>query len=292
MRTSGALSHTAPSAMPFPVLGAIVLCAVAQFALLHILPAISLGFALLMFVVGIPHGAVKYGRSKVNDRREFHGPGLTYSAHYLLLGLGAAALYMLAPAPTMITFLLLSALHFGLEDPAFKSTGLFVVTASLLLYPDTTLGIFDTLSGTDIFSRLDPVSVRFVGLFGFAILISEMLARRRNILRASLIMAVFMFLPPVQAVALYFLFLHSLDGFQEQVRARRARARPIIPVSQIVTAGVAVIGATGLIVLTLAEHLSVPFAAAIGVGFTIPHLVNALRSSRIPSFSLWEASQT
>ena len=228
-----------------------------------------------MFVAGIPHGAIEYHWHQDERRRKARGPGPRFALVYLVVGMVCTALYSIAPVPGVIAFLVASMMHFGLESPDLKTSGLFVVAAPFLVHPDATLMLFDQLSGSAAFSTIDHNGARIFGLLGFMALGMEAVARGQRGPRVAFLVVTFLLLPPVQAVALYFLCLHSADALEEQWAMRARYWDAAACHAQTAIAALAVAGAVGLLGLTASGWLTVQTAAALAIGFTTPHLFNA-----------------
>ena len=230
-------------------------------------------------------------------------PTLAYTAIYIVFGVPVMASWLISPVATLVCFLGLSAWHFGRSEPFEhghawqRLAGLWVIMGSFLLYPDETLNIFRVLCGT-----LEPVLLfgastatpfeatyhiglqlqtwaQIVAVFvGLALcwvnwLKTDNGARPpHRTTRTIALIAVFLCLPPIPAVATYFFVLHSLGETARTVDALddspwhwlRVYAPASLP---------ALFGGTGLIILTAVELMPIPLASGLALAFIVPHML-------------------
>ena len=193
--------------------------------------------AALVAVTGLPHGAVDHlaGRRLLEGSFGRTWP-LPFAAGYLLLAGALVAAWITAPSLTLVSFLLLSALHFGLEDVepglypriavglAVVLRGLLPVAGPILGRPGETAEIFSwLLPGSDpvavrdavgtIGAQLEPYLLASWILLAGAHLFAGRRGHRRHLGAAFEIlalMALMRLLPPLLAFAVYFCGWHSV----------------------------------------------------------------------------------
>lgn len=284
------------------------LISISGFTILNIFaPSLVLGAALLLFLGGVPHGATErldgpnaaFGSSGRAVR-----PTLGYTAMYLVFGLFVMASWLISPLTTLIGFLGLSAWHFGRSEPAAFGAvwqylaGIWVITGSFLVYPDQTLDIFRVLIGADL--AVASAEPRLFGLTGtvlarslsVAILVGlavQTFARPHVRLRAARtvsLIAVFICLPPIPAVAVYFFVLHSLRETASTIDALPAGPLNWLKVYA-PASGPALLGGVGLLILTAAGLIPIPLASGLALAFIVPHMLPLERltqaANRVPA---------
>ena len=225
-------------------------------------PTVGVVAGVALFLLGVPHGAVEaYG-----GRR--HVPGLVYTALYLAVGVGLFAWWTVAPLFALAGFLLLSAWHFARDEPRLRTVGPWVVLGSGLVFPAETLGVFEAITGEVV-----PVST---GLFRTAATVSALAlmveALRRDALPyAAVLVAIFVLLPPVAAVALYFLGVHS---FREMgLAAEEAGGWGRLLRRYAPFAVPALLGGGAVLALAALGHFPLVVAAGVAVAFAAPHML-------------------
>ena len=192
------------------------------------LPVQAAVLGVLVATLGLPHGAL----DPLIARRAglwrtplgFAGFNLGYLAIVALV----VGVWLLAPTPSLVGFLVVSGIHFGADWNGGRSvvlrslTGVGLLTLPAFAHHDEVAGIYRTLAGTgggvvaDVQSWLGPVAI-------VAMLIGAALALRRRptdaleILLAAILALV---APPLIFFALYFCALHSArhlrHGFAEE----------------------------------------------------------------------------
>ena len=225
-------------------------------------PTVGIIAGVALFLLGVPHGAVE----AYEGRR--HVPGVFYTALYLAVGVGLFAWWMVAPLLALAGFLLLSAWHFARDEPRLRAVGPWVVLGSGLVFPGETLAVFGAITGEAV-----PVSVavfRTVAALSALALVVE--AFRKDALPyAAVLIAIFALLPPVAAVALYFLGVHSFremglaaeeaGGWAKLLRRYAPFAVP------------ALLGGGAVIALAALGHVPLAVAAGFAVAFAAPHML-------------------
>jgi len=244
-------------------------------------------------MAGIPHGATErldgpdaaFGTSGRAKR-----PTLSYTAIYIVFGILVMASWLISPLATLICFLLLSAWHFGRAEPKALGTtaqylvGLWVIAGSFLVYPEQTLGIFRLLIGAEPLSAQTEITLFGVpspllaqGLaatIGLGLLIQLLTRRPVSLAGARLItlVAVFICLPPIPAVAVYFFVLHSLRETAATIDA--LPANPLSWLKVYAPASLpALFGAAGLLALTALGLIPLMLASGLALAFITPHML-------------------
>jgi Brp/Blh family beta-carotene 15,15'-monooxygenase len=227
------------------------------------LAAQALVLAALVAILGLPHGAL----DPLIARRIGLWQGAVSFAVFNLSYLGAVAvvvvLWMLAPGPSLVVFLTVSAIHFGGDWNADRALWLRIVAGVALLslpslaHQDEVAGLYDTLApGAGSAIAAAQFWIAPVVLMGM--LVGAVLAARRGRPWESVELifaaALALIAPPLVFFAIYFCALHSArhlrKGFAAEKRGR-------------ITVGIAVL------------YTVVPILAAAGILFA---------SSRAPSF--------
>lgn len=241
-------------------------------------PVAANWMAIVLFLLGVPHGAVE----RTTDRPRFIMPTLSYSALYLVFGILVFCSWLLSPLGTFICFLLLSAWHFGTSEPDVRSIGLWVIIGSCLVYPSQTLEIFALLWGGGEASVTTRKAVQILAFAALLAVMIEYVLRRAkgqapSLLRVSFLIAIFIILPPIPAVAVYFFALHGLGEFTRTLASVSKAGSDLGPLDILKLYGPAtfpaMIGAVVIIALTLQGYVPMVMAAGLGVAFIIPHML-------------------
>ncbi len=234
----------------------------------HLWSEDALWLGAVFFLLGTPHGGIE----TLDDRPA--APGLRFTGLYLRIGLGVFALWLAAPLPALIAFLAVSAWHFGRNDPALKSIGLTVVAGSLALWPSETLGIFSAISGVEG-RPPDPLlaAAWLLGTTALILPLAEAVLKGRDLGRAAWLVCVLLLLPPVLAVATYFLFLHAAHDYRRA--AQQVAYDPKALWALYAPTGLpALIGGSGLVLLFAAGRLDPVWLGAAGAAVALPHLLH------------------
>ena len=236
-------------------------------------------------LLGLPHGAL--------DPQVARNAGLWHSyrelASFLLIyaSIAAAAfwLWTLLPAPALLTFLIVSAIHFSVDWKESLPTilrlpiGIAIIILPTWQHPDTVDSVFATLTAEPSAAAL----VNTLGAFGPTILavsiVGAAVAARehfRSSLEIVLTIALAIVLHPLLFFAIYFCFLHSprhcLEIYEQTARVHRENLRRY---------GVIFGGVGVLILIFIAASFESPdwaqtAPAAIFMGLaalTIPHML-------------------
>ncbi len=241
------------------------------FALQTLAPALLIPVSLGLFLLGIPHGAVERDPLGEIMRGRVLSPSLAYSALYLVFGVITFASWLIAPWPTLLIALGLSAWHFALPHREPLGIGIFVVGACFAAFPQETLSLFGQLTGQSL--TLPSSWLTGLGALAIAALWLSPGFRHNWVVRLILTV-IFLTIHPVAAVATYFFFCHSLGesaSMLDQERHRppwQALLRIYAPTSL-----PALFGATGLLSFTGLGYVPVPMAAGLAIAFIVPHML-------------------
>ena len=182
---------------------------------------------LLVSVIGLPHGAFD---SAIATHLGYIGRPLTLMRFLLLytfLTASIVALWLLFPIVSLIVFLLISTIHFGLGDARaergwFKwvqviTHGLTVVVGISQLHKSEVDKIFGYIIGHDaamVWVAIDMMSIILVVSFVIYAWQSFWDTRwRYGFFELILLLLLFAILPPLVSFALYFCCVHSLRHF-------------------------------------------------------------------------------
>ncbi len=194
---------------------------------------------------GLPHGAldVALGHKLVGRY-----PGLpwlpVFLGGYLALAGAVIASWSLAPNATLVAFLVLSVLHFGLGDAARNVPGRALeiivrgsgpIVLPTCLKPGETGLIFDQITGADVWPgivrEIAPIlgSAWIVGVTALIVARYVASTSRRDlaflVAEIGVIVGAFALLPVLPAFALYFCALHSVRHLMDISAPGRTRAR-------------------------------------------------------------------
>lgn len=240
----------------WPVYGPVLALTIAVMALSFwsVLPLESNAFALLMGVVvltGIPHGAIDHlVASKLynlnaswSDQAKFYGFYLTLMALY-------GGLWLVAPMPSLVVFLVMTMYHFGQADLAYLasptqqhrlaylSRGLFLIGLPIAAFPEVVAPIFDAIAGFDLrtITLLMQHQEAIVGglIVQHALVLIRLRQRGiatsadlgRELLSVVVLGLLFYAVHPLVAFAVYFGFWHSLSHILELIRFLDWQDRP------------------------------------------------------------------
>ena len=226
---------------------------------------ISVWASLPLFLMGIPHGAIE------TQEKISHVPGLHYTFLYLIFGILVFCSWLISPHYTLALFLILSAFHFGQSEKHYPLIGLWVVSGSMLFYPTETLGIFSYLTGEELNARSLLMVGRLVAVTVVTILIIQISTRRKEKMRALILIALIALLPPVSAVAVYFFIFHSLG---EMAKTADQHNRMPMQILKLYTpAGIPALigGVIGLYFFSW-NLISLFVLSGLAVSFIVPHM--------------------
>ena len=226
---------------------------------------ISVWASLPLFLMGIPHGAIE------TQEKISHVPGLHYTFLYLIFGILVFCSWLISPHYTLALFLILSAFHFGQSEKHYPLIGLWVVSGSMLFYPTETLGIFSYLTGEELNARSLLMVGRLVAVTVVTTLIIQISTRRKEKIRALILIALIALLPPVSAVAVYFFIFHSLG---EMAKTADQHNRMPMQILKLYTpAGIpALIGGVIGLYFFSGNLISLFVLSGLAVSFIVPHM--------------------
>ncbi|WP_409432044.1 Brp/Blh family beta-carotene 15,15'-dioxygenase [Litorimonas sp. RW-G-Af-16] len=234
--------------------------------------------AIIFFLFGVPHGAVE----RTQDRPRFIMPTLAYSALYIVFGILVFSSWLISPLGTLVIFFLLSAWHFGQSEPTLRLIGAWVIIGSCLIYPVETVGIFALLIEQDPPPSYiaDAMHVMAIAC-GLAVFLEFVLRAKAgqmpSVLRLVFLIGIFLILPPVPAVAVYFFAFHGLGEFSRTIASVSRAQSDLKPLDVLKLYGPAtfpaMIGAVLILTLTYQGHIPVLIATGLAVSFIIPHML-------------------
>ncbi len=226
---------------------------------------ISVWASLPLFLMGIPHGAIE------TQEKISHVPGLHYTFLYLIFGILVFCSWLISPHYTLALFLILSAFHFGQSEKHYPLIGLWVVSGPMLFYPTETLGIFSYLTGEELNARSLLMVGRLVAVTVVTILIIQISTRRKEKIRALILIALIALLPPVSAVAVYFFIFHSLGEMAKTVDQHNRMPMQILKLYT--PAGIpALIGGVIGLYFFSGNLISLFVLSGLAVSFIVPHM--------------------
>jgi len=193
----------------------------------------------LVLLIGLPHGATDFLLF-----RRLHGPVLDrkkvfkFFFFYLVAVLGYLAIWLLLPVVAMVTFLVISAYHFGQSNwqalPVSAITrpvlnvafGAFTIGGAVLWHWDEGQSIVRQMIGDlPVWSDSTMANIQwFILLFNVAILFGIRLASQiepslllRELVKLCVLSFMFYFTPLLVGFTLYFTLWHSLSSLLDQV---------------------------------------------------------------------------
>ena len=242
--------------------------------------------AIGLFLLGVPHGAVE----RTDDKPLFIMPTLSYTALYIVFGILIFSSWLISPLGTLILFLLLSAWHFGESEPHIRTIGIWVIIGSCLLYPVQTLGTFALLIAHTPPEAYVINASQILAMFGLFAVAVEFILRQRagqrpSLSRLSFLIGLFLILPPIPAVAVYFFAFHGMGEFSRTL-ASVSRAGTDLKFRDILilygpATFPAMIGAVMILALTYKGYIPVLIASGMAISFIIPHMLPVEKLLRV-----------
>lgn len=247
-----------------------------------------------ILLIGVPHGGLDGAVARRVGWPSGTGPWILFHLTYLLLAASVAGLWWLYPLPSLIFFLLISALHFGSSDirpisaPASKEAWLpliahggLVVIAIPALKSSAVEPLFAVLVGADnslwLLQQIQQLLLPWVAcLFAYGIYSIYQPRWRGALLNLALLIALAYLLPPLVSFALYFCLWHSRGHMQRIWRSiaadqRRRSAIEAITYSLLAYAAAAIyfaLQATNEVAPALIQLTFIGLAA-----LTVPHML-------------------
>ena len=236
----------------------------------------------VLVVVGISHGAWDLV-TLLQARRKVLATSL-----YLFLAVLAFALWWLAPELLLPVFLTVSVLHFGLSDRRgcgcigrFEGLlrGLLVVVAPAWTGAEAINVLFQQVmaesAANSLMTTLKLAAPWILGLGGFAALVSIQ-SDRATALELLALIGMALWVPPLLAFSLYFVFLHAWRSWA----ATETRVRTALNLRLVGLASVGAIVLAGLATRMLdGNALQLLFAGLFAV--TVPHVLLHARLLRL-----------
>lgn len=247
-----------------------------------------------ILLIGVPHGGLDGAVARRVGWPSGTGPWIAFHLVYLLLAAGVAGLWWLYPLPSLIFFLIISALHFGSSDihpvsapsskdawlPLIAHSGL-VVIAIPAFQSSAVEPLFAVLIGADnslwLLQQIQQLLLPWaVGLFAYSIYSIYQPRWRGALLNLTLLIALAYLLPPLVSFALYFCLWHSRSHMQriwDSIRPdqRRRSAIEAITYSLLAYAAAALyfaLQATNEVAPALIQLTFIGLAA-----LTVPHML-------------------
>lgn len=251
---------------------ALVLCAVAASMIGGGLPlafAVAVGLGL-----GLLHGASDLHVVNAAQR-------LPFIACYLAAALAYLALWQIASAIALVTFLLLSAWHFSHEDELFEhpserlALGAFIVGAPAVLHRQTVARLLDLASGTYAPSALGiglASALAAAGVLASVVLLRAAWRKGDGRLAATLVAT--LCLPPLVGFALGFFVLHAAP--QTRTRQRllgTCKLGAYLRLTRPVLAAAALFALIVAAVFVRQEHTGIRSLFAVLAAFALPHML-------------------
>ena len=245
-------------------------------------------------LIGVPHGGLDGAVARRAGWPSGTGPWIAFHLIYLLLAAGVAGLWWLYPLPSLIFFLLISALHFGSSDihpvsapsskdawlPLIAHSGL-VVIAIPAFQSSAVEPLFAVLIGADnslwLLQQIQQLLLPWVAcLFAYGIYSIYQPRWRSTQLNLVILIALAYLLPPLVSFALYFCLWHSRGHMQRIWRSiaadhRRRSAIEAITYSLLAYAAAAIyfaLQATNEVAPALIQLTFIGLAA-----LTVPHML-------------------
>ncbi|MEM1332609.1 MAG: Brp/Blh family beta-carotene 15,15'-dioxygenase [Actinomycetota bacterium] len=255
--------------------------------------------ALVVAVVGIPHGSVDHlvvaeatGRNDVRSTIVVLG---RYTLTMAAVGLG----WLLAPAVVLALFLVISVHHFGQSDLAdlptagvvrltsFWSRGIVLVGLPLVAHLDDVGPTIDALAGTDpttwswladhVWLWTTAIVVQHAVMLAVLAPTLDASTTRRELVTACALGALFVAAPPLVGFAIYFGLWHSLrhllalsSFLGEPSAPLRSTYRKAMPLTLISLTAVAAVSVA--LVVSDRSDLFVPVLFAFIAMVTVPHM--------------------
>lgn len=241
--------------------------------------------AILAAVLGMPHGALD---PLIARRLGLWRGALSFGAFNLVysgLSVAIVALWLVAPVPSLVLFLVVSAVHFGGDwmrerSPAPRA----LAGAALLSLPafrdeDAVAGLYATLAGEGARSVAAAQAALGMPLLVLLLVLAVVAARRapHEAVELGLVALLALTTPPLVFFIVYFCTLHSArhlrEGFaEERTQPRRLTALVVVAYTAIplIAAGVFLAATAGTASLD-DQLLRVVFIGL--AALTVPHMV-------------------
>ncbi|MEO0650259.1 MAG: Brp/Blh family beta-carotene 15,15'-dioxygenase [Planctomycetota bacterium] len=254
-----------------------------------------------VLLLGMPHGALDFTLSGLVGARRTWASGLAFLGVYAALGALVVGAWQVAPSPTLVAFLLLSVVHFGLADVASRPDrpvakvllrGSIPIVVPLAWHPVETGELLALLAETDRGATVEALDACGPWMLCALVIGTVWVALResgptrpsigRALIEPLALGSIFVFATPLVAFTVYFCGWHStrhLDAARRWLTGSHAPPRgPVL-----LEAGAIWLAAIGLI-LVLGSFVGDPAsldldetvlrAMFIGLGaLTLPHVL-------------------
>ena len=180
---------------------------------------VNLVFAVsLIAALGIPHGALDYQLLQIIFPRT---RPLIVSLIYMTLSIIVVVAWILFPIISLVSFLIISAYHFGgdwpINIPRRLLAGIFLIGLPSVFYPEYVLGYFYELSTSSDLSFLISALqlITFISLIYLSILFLFRQISGSFYFELMVLAFLAWATPPLTYFCVYFCFFHSLKHFTE-----------------------------------------------------------------------------
>ena len=191
---------------------------------------LDMGSLGLIVALGVPHGASDL--QLLREQGGGNGSSWISASVYLMVTVSTVAVWWVAPRTSLLVFLVLSMVHFGLGDAIPERgllrildsgwRGMLVVVLPCLCWPLPTRGAFAALCGDPVFARH---LVEFFGQRGWLLALaavgflefvmathgSRLRACLPSLVEGALLALWFVLVPPLAAFAVYFVGVHAVN---------------------------------------------------------------------------------
>ncbi|MGB0450115.1 MAG: Brp/Blh family beta-carotene 15,15'-dioxygenase [Porticoccaceae bacterium] len=185
-----------------------------------------------ILLIGVPHGGLDGAVARRAGWPSGTVPWILFHLTYLLLAAAVVGLWWLYPLPSLVFFLLISALHFGSSDirhisPPFTRAawlpllahGGLVAIAIPAFQSSAVEPLFAVLVGADnsvwLLKLIDQLLLPWAACLFFYLIYAAYQPRwQRALCNLSLLIALAYLLPPLVSFALYFCLWHSRSHMQ------------------------------------------------------------------------------
>jgi Brp/Blh family beta-carotene 15,15'-monooxygenase len=185
-----------------------------------------------ILLIGVPHGGLDGAVARRVGWPSGLLPWMLFHIIYLVLAATVAGLWWLYPLPSLVFFLIISALHFGSSDirhisppsaPAawlpLVAHGGLVVIAIPVLQSAAVEPLFAVLVGADnslrLLNQIDQLRLPWAAcLFAYGIYSVYQPRWRKSLLSLAVLITMAYLLPPLVSFALYFCLWHSRSHMQ------------------------------------------------------------------------------
>jgi len=247
-----------------------------------------------ILLIGVPHGGLDGAVARRVGWPSGTGPWIAFHLIYLLLAAGVAGLWWLYPLPSLIFFLLISALHFGSSDihpvsapsskdawlPLIAHSGL-VVIAIPALQSSAVEPLFAVLIGADnslwLLQQIQQLLLPWAAcLLAYSIYSIYQPRWRGALLNLALLIALAYLLPPLVSFALYFCLCHSRGHMQRIWRSIAADHRRRSAIEAITYSLLAYAAATLYFALQATNEVAPALIQLTFIGLaalTVPHML-------------------